>query len=66
MFRSPCGQPRSVQNAAEMLDEPSDFLIGQLITEGRHHRIEAAHTAALMDDRIPIEIGLRSRQTDSR
>ena len=44
--------------AADVIDDLSDLLVGQLITEGRHHRIECANRAALMDDRIPIEVRL--------
>ena len=46
----------------EIFDELADFLVRELITEGRHELIEGADRAAHVDDGIPVEVGLRSGQ----
>ena len=52
--------------AANMLDQLADLLVRQLVPEGRHHRIERADGAAPVDDRRPVEIGLRRGQVAIR
>ena len=48
--------------SADVGDDFADFVVCELVAERRHHAIERARGTALMDHRLPIEIGFRRRE----
>src|SRR5688572_391241 len=56
------GPPALDAERADVTDHTSDLPFCELVAERRHHPIESARRAALMDDREPVEIRLCRRQ----
>ena len=52
--------------SAHVGDDFGDFVVCELVAERRHHAIEGARGTALMNHRVPIQIGFRRGETAVR
>ncbi len=49
---------RVVAEGAHVIEDALDLVAGQGVAEGGHHAVERPHRAALVDDGVPVGVGL--------